>query len=106
MPVPAIQHNSQREIAQRLTVTKDAQTVARILNIRLFRFIDQNITWIGLRGVVTQLRNEAGLRDVEVTAPLVHFLARSFRCDWRPLDRKSTRLNSSHLGISYAVFCL
>src|SRR5947199_2479370 len=30
--------------------------------------------------------------------------------NWRPryqlLDRKSTRLNSSHLGISYAVFCL
>src|SRR5215212_10757486 len=28
---------------------------------------------------------------------------------WRPSpagDRKSTRLNSSHLGISYAVFCL
>src|SRR5262247_4506135 len=23
-----------------------------------------------------------------------------------PLDRNSTRLNSSHLGISYAVFCL
>src|SRR5262245_64326525 len=23
-----------------------------------------------------------------------------------PPDRKSTRLNSSHLGISYAVFCL
>src|SRR5262245_64675864 len=23
-----------------------------------------------------------------------------------PVDRKSTRLNSSHLGISYAVFCL
>src|SRR5205814_4780194 len=34
--------------------------------------------------------------------------ARAFR---RPIvtrveDRKSTRLNSSHLGISYAVFCL
>src|ERR1035441_10808434 len=27
---------------------------------------------------------------------------RSVRC----VDRKSTRLNSSHLGISYAVFCL
>src|SRR5262245_63081284 len=26
--------------------------------------------------------------------------------DRRPEDRKSTRLNSSHLGISYAVFCL
>src|ERR1039458_2521533 len=24
----------------------------------------------------------------------------------RSIDRKSTRLNSSHLGISYAVFCL
>src|SRR5262245_65270120 len=28
------------------------------------------------------------------------------RAEVRPLDRKSTRLNSSHLGISYAVFCL
>src|SRR5437899_4641812 len=27
--------------------------------------------------------------------------------DWDDkIDRKSTRLNSSHLGISYAVFCL
>src|SRR5258705_9792870 len=26
--------------------------------------------------------------------------------DHRRPDRKSTRLNSSHLGISYAVFCL
>src|SRR5256885_13163437 len=25
---------------------------------------------------------------------------------WRDRDRKSTRLNSSHLVISYAVFCL
>src|SRR5262245_63844469 len=25
---------------------------------------------------------------------------------WTGSDRKSTRLNSSHLGISYAVFCL
>src|SRR5947199_8067411 len=30
----------------------------------------------------------------------VSFHARRF------IDRKSTRLNSSHLGISYAVFCL
>src|SRR5258705_2802130 len=26
--------------------------------------------------------------------------------EFEALDRKSTRLNSSHLGISYAVFCL
>src|SRR5438045_4959604 len=30
----------------------------------------------------------------------------SKKLSWRPTDRKSTRLNSSHLGISYAVFCL
>src|SRR6266704_4728352 len=27
-------------------------------------------------------------------------------CRLRPRDRKSTRLNSSHVSISYAVFCL
>src|SRR5258705_5552959 len=32
-----------------------------------------------------------------------HLLAAEFD---QFLDRKSTRLNSSHLGISYAVFCL
>src|SRR5437899_9862283 len=30
----------------------------------------------------------------------------SQRTDSNDEDRKSTRLNSSHLGISYAVFCL
>src|ERR1039458_10660445 len=35
------------------------------------------------------------------------FLFVAWRRDWRrDRDRKSTRLNSSHLGISYAVFCL
>src|SRR5262245_63710541 len=32
----------------------------------------------------------------------VHLVGDAERCR----DRKSTRLNSSHLGISYAVFCL
>src|SRR5215472_18780606 len=31
---------------------------------------------------------------------------RSAAAPWSATDRKSTRLNSSHLGISYAVFCL
>src|ERR1035438_10642939 len=32
---------------------------------------------------------------------------RGFPVHWlHHIDRKSTRLNSSHLGISYAVFCL
>src|SRR5262245_65300875 len=32
--------------------------------------------------------------------------ARALPAEAWVLDRKSTRLNSSHLGISYAVFCL
>src|SRR5438045_7240739 len=43
-------------------------------------------------------------KDVVVAAPA------SIHADLDPVipqqDRKSTRLNSSHLGISYAVFCL
>src|SRR5256885_12371953 len=40
---------------------------------------------------------------------LVHLVHLGFpgrRGEWRLQDRKSTRLNSSHLVISYAVFCL
>src|SRR2546426_7324679 len=39
-----------------------------------------------------------------VTAPECHLICTSTCPAW--LDRKSTRLNSSHLVISYAVFCL
>src|SRR5256885_2891645 len=36
----------------------------------------------------------------------VAVIGSSVRLEGQPLDRKSTRLNSSHLVISYAVFCL
>src|SRR5207245_11299819 len=46
----------------------------------------------------------------EVTAPQTLFNGTRPACNFRPtslgLDRKSTRLNSSHGSISYAVFCL
>src|SRR3712207_7866231 len=37
---------------------------------------------------------------------LVRSVAASFRLQTADVDRKSTRLNSSHANISYAVFCL
>src|SRR5205814_9082778 len=46
--------------------------------------------------VVNDLSNNTVIGRIADT-PGVHGIA---------VDRKSTRLNSSHLGISYAVFCL
>src|SRR5262245_63236192 len=46
------------------------------------------------------MENTATQRD----APAVAREIGSYKL--QTLDRKSTRLNSSHLGISYAVFCL
>src|SRR5437899_4946556 len=43
-----------------------------------------------------QAQRDALVLGVHVQDQHVHFVT----------DRKSTRLNSSHLGISYAVFCL
>src|SRR5205814_4605955 len=50
-------------------------------------------------------------REIQPTDPLERVLGQIMAADTRAMicpstDRKSTRLNSSHLGISYAVFCL
>src|SRR5436853_4034034 len=49
----------------------------------------------------TLFRSQLGDDGREITR-VAEFAPAFLRC----LDRKSTRLNSSHLGISYAVFCL
>src|SRR5262245_26723476 len=47
----------------------------------------------------------AGLLGVLLAVPLRKHFIEDENLPF-PEDRKSTRLNSSHLGISYAVFCL
>src|SRR2546426_8374056 len=44
----------------------------------------------------------AGLEEIAARERGLHAISFAARCT----DRKSTRLNSSHLVISYAVFCL
>src|SRR5258707_9136655 len=41
-----------------------------------------------------------------ISIPLAEAIASNRKVDKEILDRKSTRLNSSHANISYAVFCL
>src|SRR5699024_12193484 len=43
---------------------------------------------------------------VLIFTPIFLPIVQSFGMDVVHLDRKSTRLNSSHVSISYAVFCL
>src|SRR5262245_63578596 len=53
----------------------------------------------------TLFRSELDQRG-QIVVTKCSFLAGSLNFDESAADRKSTRLNSSHLGISYAVFCL
>src|SRR3712207_7986470 len=52
-----------------------------------------------LKGVIDAYGEDYVIVDVHGVGYVVH-------CSARTLDRKSTRLNSSHANISYAVFCL
>src|SRR5699024_7071135 len=52
-----------------------------------------NLSIIGVTKMITSLKNAAPVQL-------------SFESILTSLDRKSTRLNSSHVSISYAVFCL
>src|SRR3712207_8027153 len=72
----------------------------------------------GVVRVGDTVRRPAGRWTPAVHALLAHLHEAGFRAAPRPLgldergrevlglDRKSTRLNSSHANISYAVFCL
>src|SRR5256885_13018217 len=54
----------------------------------------------------TLFRSELALARREIRRGRFPHKSRRSRRNPEPEDRKSTRLNSSHLVISYAVFCL
>src|SRR5437773_9066581 len=63
-----------------------------------FRVLALSATGV-LPGAQQKIQRLLAILDVEHLVGEVAFLE-------RPKDRKSTRLNSSHITISYAVFCL
>src|SRR5262245_50805730 len=80
---------------------------SRLFDPTVFRDIDQQFTGRleQHQGVLTREFRFISLRDFDGDGELMplHLLGQPAK---RGQDRKSTRLNSSHLGISYAVFCL
>src|SRR2546426_8139260 len=69
-------------------------------------------TWVSLVKLGSLRRRKSRVSPLYIlggVAGFLTFIARSIRKNAIPKitrDRKSTRLNSSHLVISYAVFCL
>src|SRR5262245_62526415 len=77
------------------------QASSELMSVLTFRdYLDRAPTlddrWALARVIADEMRH-----GLQVCRVLETFGARG-----RAVDRKSTRLNSSHLGISYAVFCL
>src|SRR3712207_8595678 len=78
-------------------------TLNSYLSKRLYRLIDQ------MRGAdldwgedLFELQKQLPLAGYQYVSKIMQVLAPAHG----ELDRKSTRLNSSHANISYAVFCL
>src|SRR5437870_2690739 len=67
------------------------------------RSSDLSMPWLKLALPERNLSSSASIVDTNWGSPPCN--SRSRRMN-RFLDRKSTRLNSSHVAISYAVFCL
>src|SRR5262245_64166312 len=74
-------------------------------NYRLY-FIGQMISWVGTFVQTTALSWLAYQLTHLSKWPALIVLLQILPVFFLGPDRKSTRLNSSHLGISYAVFCL
>src|SRR5262245_63841494 len=77
--------------------------VSQPLNsIPLSELLAACMTFRQVMGITTELSTTLSFIRMKSAARLTASISTSA---WRQ-DRKSTRLNSSHLGISYAVFCL
>src|SRR5690606_40342080 len=106
-----IEYVRERLAQQDQRLTPQRETVLRVL-------LDHADTHLTAEEVYLEARNRApelGLATVYRTLDLFARLGVVRRLDagegvaryeFHPEDRKSTRLNSSHVKISYAVFCL
>src|ERR1035441_9231462 len=94
----------------------DAQSLKRLLSTRDLHGVDNGCQGLGIgRTSVWVQLTPPGIDEIlccdgftvgpSSLAAQVKHPGLPIRADLPTTDRKSTRLNSSHLGISYAVFC-
>src|SRR5262245_42180154 len=90
------------QMAANAKVTK-IESISRTGLSVVYLELDENLKETGKELDDIKLKLD-GIHDLPEGAGPIDFI-KDFG-DTAALDRKSTRLNSSHLGISYAVFCL
>src|SRR3712207_8281615 len=88
------------------TATTEIYTLSLHDALPIFLEVGDSVRHVG-RGFGVQFSDNAALRRIKnkILARFVRGLASDRACTLSR-DRKSTRLNSSHANISYAVFCL
>src|SRR3989454_7638265 len=95
-----------RRVAQREglppELIRDESARGRLIIPANVRHLAQRLDPMAI-GAVARVKINANIGSSAVAANLDEELAKLHNAE---LDRKSTRLNSSHLVISYAVFCL
>src|SRR5204863_9077596 len=85
-------------------------TLFRSLGIRVVRDRSQRRLWLCQDSYIETIATRFNLicDGIAPATPMgmEHLVANKDIADQATTDRKSTRLNSSHVEISYAVFCL
>src|SRR5690554_7148236 len=103
-------NTSRRHLVTKTKCTCIRKTQCRPCRISLSSLIGQAYHFAHATSASLQIRTDADLRAGAQHAPLRRVvplrLQQSAGVAEGALDRKSTRLNSSHVRISYAVFCL
>src|SRR5699024_11869693 len=98
---------SEKEISEELEVSRTPvrEAFLKLSEEELLTVLPQRGSYISLIDL-DHVEDARFLRE-QAEAGIIRLACQSFSDTYmQKLDRKSTRLNSSHVSISYAVFCL
>src|SRR5690625_6713127 len=97
---PSIPGNSEAPGLEVINQTGEGIPVGDLLLKEILQHMEKRF------GVRFQMIELVYVDENEIVRINREFLGKEYVTDIITLDRKSTRLNSSHVAISYAVFCL